>query len=380
EKAVSLIEESRWRTLQLADAVLRKDVGSGEFRQRDHELYTRCMDLLRGISITGQRTTRVGHLIRALGEDWAMALVSAVLRERGIRHSTMDARLVVRTGPAHGECRPDLTSTREQVRTLLRPELDRSSRVLIQGYVGADAEGETTTMGSESSNLTAAILGRLLSADSVTVFSNVPGVMTIDPGICADARVVRRLDYASAHRLAVHGVKILYPTMVPLLAEASIPLVMRPLHDADAPGTVVHDVPGSSPLRCIVRHAAVRASVHPHPMHAPEGTAEHVLPTAKDEEMIRIHAASCVIQVRGVRDTDTSDSRDDSVSGLLTVFHEGIAGTDILTAASSFLSAHGHAREGAMGAWTLGPELTCLNIPCALAEPLAIRLHSMLHP
>ncbi|MFM7774590.1 MAG: hypothetical protein ACKO9V_07075, partial [Candidatus Kapaibacterium sp.] len=125
EKAVSLIEESRWRTLQLADAVLRKDVGSEEFRQRDHELYTRCMDLLRGISITGQRTTRVGHMIRALGEDWAMALVSAVLRERGIRHSTMDARLVVRTGPAHGECRPDLTSTREQVRALLRPELDR---------------------------------------------------------------------------------------------------------------------------------------------------------------------------------------------------------------------------------------------------------------
>lgn len=376
EDACTKVQENRRRTHDLAVATLREQPSLQSFLQKDAELDERCTNILRGISITRQRTARVGHMIRALGEDWAVALISAVMLERGIDHAVVDARSVVRTHSIHGDIRPDILSTTAAVRSVLLPELRRHDRLVIQGYVASDEHGETSTMGSESSNLTAALLGKILEADGVTVFSDVAGIMSIDPDLCSDARVMDRLDYASAHRLAVHGMKILYPTMIPLLAESSIPLVVRSLHDTTAPGTVIHDTHASLPLRCVICQYPVHSTQRNLPLFERESMSLRTDGT-ESNPLLQVRAASGSIEILSAHQHEAHDRETNPDSSFVTVFHEGIATAAILSAAAAFMTRQDGSR---MGTWTVAADITCMSVPRELTVPLASLMHAAILP
>jgi aspartate kinase len=370
--AVRAVESLREYIIALADSVLRSATSRQRFHAEDLRLFEIACSLLRGISITRQRTVRSGNAIRALGEDYARFLIAEVLFERGIANESIDARSVIRTKAGRHEAAPDMYATASLVDTTIRPLLRAGRPLILQGYVASDAEGITTTMGKESSNLTAAVIANILGAEAVTVFTNVDGVMSVDPLMCESARTIPILSYYEAHILALQGVKVLYPTMIPMLESRSIPLHIRSLHSAGSAstgGTTISRIDSSSSLRCIVHHDRTRLEVH-----QPLSLTRQPYSSFSDSEESLVHVRTATFGVDVVAD-DTSDAPTDSPlpHSLLSVFHDGLPCSTLMR---TTIEICGNIEE--LGFWSVGPHLSCIRIPTPLLRATASRLHDFL--
>ncbi|MFM2134224.1 MAG: hypothetical protein RL156_1505, partial [Bacteroidota bacterium] len=331
------------------------------------QITERANSIIHGIHVTRQRTHRVGHMFRALGEDWAVALIGAALRKYSVGSEPVDARRVIRTSDHNrAVCVPDYEQTFAAVQTIVAPALQRSGCVLIQGYVGSDYQGETTTMGSESSNLSAALLASCLPADSVTLFTDVPGVMSADPLEAGDAQLIESMDYHTAHRLAVHGVKLLFPTMIPLLQNAGIPLVVRSLHRPEGIGTTISSRPAMRSVRCVITQGA-RVAFN-----------DFASPTTNDEsDILLVQSASGTVHIghdSSIAKVDSGDSENSAIA-LVSVFHQGIPGADVLKQAAECAAS---GEIAIRGLWTLAPDLCCIAVPEDHQRQIAAHLHGML--
>lgn len=199
--------------------------------------------LLRGVGITRELTMRTLDRIMSVGERMALHLVHHVLLERGLEGVAMPAVEIVVTDKTFGNASPDLERTAERVRTRLLPLLEQNGVVLTEGFVGATADGEPTTMGKESSNLTAALLSALLQARVLVLYTPVAGIYTADPYRIPTARQIVQLSYDQAERLAHAGLKLLYPTMIAPLQASGIVLRITALSAQKFAGTLISDKP-----------------------------------------------------------------------------------------------------------------------------------------
>jgi aspartate kinase len=124
--------------------------------------------------------------------------------------------------------------------------------VVTQGFVGRTEHGDTTTMGTESSNLTAAIAGSLLHAREIVIWTDVPGVRSTDPSVAATTYVRPHLNYDQATLAAAHGLKLLYPTMIPPAAQAGVPIRIACPSDPHGDHTII-DAQPASPAAIVVQ-------------------------------------------------------------------------------------------------------------------------------
>lgn len=184
-------------------------------------------NLLRGIAITQQLTKRTLDHVLSFGELLALHIARSVVQYGGIDVITVDAKTVVVTNEEFGQAAPLVEKTRIHVERNLRSLLELHRVVMIQGFVGATAEGTITTMGKESSNLTVTLLGSLLNVSEIIIWTDVEGVRSGDPDCCRNTRVRPVLSYAEAALAAQHGVKILYPTMIAPAEESHIAITIR---------------------------------------------------------------------------------------------------------------------------------------------------------
>lgn len=195
--------------------------------------------ILKGVSITRQLTPRTLDTILATGEFLALHIATHMLRCQGINVASLDVRAVLVTDSVHGAARPLSERTHHHVHRVLRPLLEVHDVVVVQGFVGQTEQGDTTTMGKESSNLTATLLGSLLGCTEVVIWTDVEGVRSGDPHVCTDTRLRPHLTYTEARLAAINGVKVLYPTMIDPVEAASIPLRIAMASRADYAGTVI---------------------------------------------------------------------------------------------------------------------------------------------
>jgi aspartokinase len=128
------------------------------------------------------------------------------------------------------------------VRERLMPALAGDAIVVTEGYIARSISGETTTMGRESSNYSATLLGELGGATEVRIYTAVPGILTADPTILPGARTLAHLSYGAARTLAELGAKIMHPRTVTPVEQARIPLVIRSL---DGASTTIDATEGS---------------------------------------------------------------------------------------------------------------------------------------
>lgn len=182
--------------------------------------------LIEGISITRQLTPRTLDTVMAIGESLSRHLVHHALIDAGLDACSIDARQVVVTDSTFGYATPLPDRTALRAEHDLRPLMDRHPIVVVQGFVGRSEDGVTTTMGKESSNLTAVLLASVLGIHDVTIFTDVPGVRSADPSLCPDTLPRPTMSYAEARLAAVHGVKILYPTMIEPAENAGVAITI----------------------------------------------------------------------------------------------------------------------------------------------------------
>jgi aspartate kinase len=157
--------------------------------------------------------------LMSMGERMSSLLCAAILRERGAKALNFDVRKVLRTDSRFTEATPDLHHIKQLSERLLKPELDEHI-VVTQGFVGADEQGKTTTLGRGGSDFTAALLAEALEAKSCEIWTDVNGVYTTDPRITSAARPLPELSFEEAAEMATFGAKVLHPaTMEPALRQ-----------------------------------------------------------------------------------------------------------------------------------------------------------------
>jgi len=192
-----------------------------------------------GLVVLRELTPRTSDFIVARGERLSARIVTAALRRSGLSARFVDATDVVRTDGTFGSAAPDLALTDRAARAILRPLLRRRVIPVVPGYLGATPDRQVATLGRGGSDLSATILGRALGARRVNLWKDVPGLLTADPRIVPDARVIPQLNAREAAELAYYGAKVLHPRALVPLAGRRIPVFVRPFAEPQSPGTEV---------------------------------------------------------------------------------------------------------------------------------------------
>lgn len=203
------------------------------------EARVQLLDLVIGVTITRQLTLRTLDRILAYGEFLALHIARHVLQNEGLDVVGVDAGHIIVTTNEHGSAVPLVEKTRVRVEHDLRPLFIQHRCVIIQGFVGKTEEGVTSTMGKESSNLTASLLGGMLGADEIVIWTDVEGIRSADPAICENTQVRPSMSYTQARAAARNGLKLLYPTMIDPADRARIPVRIASAYKPDGESTVI---------------------------------------------------------------------------------------------------------------------------------------------
>lgn len=226
--------------------------GAVHYRRSVEPLVAELRDLLRGIELVHECTLRSLDLIMSFGERISCTLIAAYLETIGVSAPYFDARNLVVTDNSHGSAVVDYARTNPRLTAALAPHLSALGSVpVVTGFLAADPEGVTTTLGRNGSDFTASIVGAALDVDAIEIWTDVDGVLSADPRAVAGAFVVPRVSYAEAMELSYFGAKVIHPqTMIPAV-EKKIPIIIRNTLNPNAPGTRIseeaeeHDYPAT---------------------------------------------------------------------------------------------------------------------------------------
>lgn len=176
-----------------------------------------------------------------IGELLSTSIISHFLNEQGIPNQWIDVRDVLRTDNNFREAQIDWKVTTQKINDTVLSIFETSNLILTQGFIGATDENESTTLGREGSDYTAAVFANLLQAENQTIWKDVPGVMNADPKQYKDAQWIKELNYKEVIEMAYYGAQVIHPKTIKPLQNKNIPLYVRSFLNPDESGTIIHN-------------------------------------------------------------------------------------------------------------------------------------------
>lgn len=197
------------------------------------------------------------------GELLSTAIVSAYLNEAGISNQWLDVRDIFRTDDNFRDANIDIAFTTRRVVEKCVPAFTQQDLIITQGFIGATDENESTTLGREGSDYSAAIFANILDAKSLSIWKDVEGVMNADPKQFADAQLISELNYDEIIEMAYYGAQVIHPKTIKPLQNKDIPLQVKCFLDPSLPGTIVHNSNiGHLPSIIVVKENQVLLHLH----------------------------------------------------------------------------------------------------------------------
>jgi bifunctional aspartokinase / homoserine dehydrogenase 1 len=196
-------------------------------------------ELCIAIGVLGHVAPRASDLIVSRGERMSASILATSLSQARRRAAYADAADIVATDGNHGSAAPNLSLTARQARRCLGPMIEANTTSVVPGFIGRAPDGSVTTLGRGGSDLTATLLARSLGARRVVCWKDVPGILTADPRLVTDARLIPQLHHREAAEVAHYGAKVLHPRALIPIAGTRITLHVRSFVDPDQPGTEV---------------------------------------------------------------------------------------------------------------------------------------------
>jgi len=191
--------------------------------------------------------------IISIGEDLSSFIIYHYLKDCGLSVRLLSAKTLILTDSNYTDASINWNYTSKTVTSRVLPVIENNEIVITQGFVGSDEYGNSTTLGREGSDFTAAILGNILDADEVTIWKNVPGLMNADPAKFPNAVKIDRLSYHEAIELAYYGASVIHPKTIQPLKQKGIPLYVRAFYNlALSPTTITCDVSEDGRLPSII--------------------------------------------------------------------------------------------------------------------------------
>lgn len=233
------IDRLRERHFKVADGVLPNRKSREALRKQLEAAFDELRVLAHGVASLRELTPRTRDFLVARGEQLSAKILVSGLTSRRVRAQYVEAAEIIITDGRFGNAFPDLSVTEKLVRARLRPLIKRRVFAVVPGFVGGGDGGALVTLGRGGSDLTATVLGRSLKAESVSLWKDVPGLMTTDPRLVPNARVVPQLNVREAAELAYYGAKVLHPRALIPLSRVKVPVFVRPFAEPAAAGTEI---------------------------------------------------------------------------------------------------------------------------------------------
>lgn len=204
-------------------------------------------NLCQGIAILGELTNRSLDAIASVGEQLSTLIVDRAMQEQGLPSELVDARSVMVTDDRYGRATPLFPQIEEKAQHLLEPKIASGKIIVTQGFIGSTVNGVTTTLGRGGSDYTAAILGAVLGAQEIQIWTDVDGVLTADPRIVSSASKLKVISFREASELAYFGAKVLHPSTILPAVTKNIPVIVLNSQRPGASGTrIVANPPKSN--------------------------------------------------------------------------------------------------------------------------------------
>ena len=223
------------------------------------KLCTELMKVLVGVSYIGELTPRSLDYIMSFGERLSSPILSGALRSMGIESKPLtgyEAGIV--TDSNFGSAAPMWGATNKKIKRSLGPKIKKSVPV-VAGFIAGDAEGNMTTLGRSGSDFTASILGSALEADEIWIWTDVDGILSSDPHLVKNAKIIDEISYIEAQELAYFGAEVLHPKTIAPAMEKNIPVRVKNTFNPKGKGTLI--VKEQKKITDVVKAIAVKNEV-----------------------------------------------------------------------------------------------------------------------
>ncbi|KAK0576084.1 hypothetical protein LWI29_011606 [Acer saccharum] len=234
--------------LSVLDAVFEKhkstahDLLDGDelaaFLSRLHHDINNLKAMLRAIYIAGHATESFSDFVAGHGELWSAQMLAAVVRQNGVDCTWMDTRDVIIVNPTStNQVDPDFMESERRLEKWFSQK--PSKTIIATGFIASTPDNIPTTLKRDGSDFSAAIMGSLVKAGQVTIWTDVDGVYSADPRKVSEAVILKKLSYQEAWEMSYFGANVLHPrTIIPVM-RYDIPIVIRNIFNLSAPGTMI---------------------------------------------------------------------------------------------------------------------------------------------
>ncbi len=173
------------------------------------------------------------------GELISTCIVSHYLEEMKVENLWIDVRDILRTDDNFRDANVNWNYAAQKTEQVIKPAFAGNKIILTQGFIGCTDENESTTLGREGSDFSAAIFANLLDAESLTIWKDVEGVMSADPKQFPDAQFIEELSFDEVIEMAYYGAQVIHPKTIKPLENKGIPLKVKCFLDPSLPGTTI---------------------------------------------------------------------------------------------------------------------------------------------
>ena len=204
----------------------------------ERTIWEEIQKVFTGVSLLREMSARSRDLISSVGERLIVPIFAQYLITLGQNAEPVDAREIIITSEESDFLLVDFDETRKRCQKLV--ELAASGTVpVVTGFICSTPDGVTTTLGRGGSDYSASIIGSCVKADEIQIWTDVNGVMTADPRIVPDARVLERVSYKEAAEMSYFGAKVLHPQTIMPAVDENIPIRIKNTFAPEMPGTLI---------------------------------------------------------------------------------------------------------------------------------------------
>ena len=215
--------------IDIVDKLIQNKTKNTECKNYIYEQHSRLLNYIKGISLTRELSLRTKDLILSVGELLASYIVSQYLSQFYKKTINFDITSVLITDNNYGAATPEINTTNKNINKTLFPIFKHCDIIVTQGFIGANIIGEITTMGYESSNLTATIIAGATKADEFIIWTDVEGIRQYDPKLISKMQpiLISKINYDTAEYFGYSGLKLIYPNMIKLLRQYNMEVTYR---------------------------------------------------------------------------------------------------------------------------------------------------------
>lgn len=199
--------------------------------------------LLEGAFLIGEITPKLSDKIVSFGEQLSSYIIYSYLKSEGLNATHIDAKTLITTNTIHGKASVNYPLTNAKIQQF--QSLNNNAIVILGGFIAANEQGITTTLGRGGSDFTAAILAGALKASLLEIYTDVSGMFTANPKLVKQARPIASISYEEAMELSHFGAKVLYPPTIQPILKGQIPIAIKNTFKPQNPGTLIQKQEGT---------------------------------------------------------------------------------------------------------------------------------------